>query len=73
MRRRALAAFETIRHAHQGQSAAIVTHGGIVRALLASTLEIPAANIFRLAQDYGARNLIRIAEGVPQVHLLNAV
>ena len=71
MRARVVAAFHEMRSCHAGQSAAAVTHGGVIRILLAEALEIPAANVFRIAQGYGAINLIRYFDGVPLVELVN--
>jgi alpha-ribazole phosphatase len=71
MRTRVLKAFEAIRSAREGQTVAIVSHGGVNRILLAWALQMPDASLFRIAQDYGAINLLVFPEGVPQVQLLN--
>ncbi|HUB83641.1 MAG TPA: histidine phosphatase family protein [Bryobacteraceae bacterium] len=72
MRVRVLSAFEAIRQRHQGQTVAIVTHGGVIRIVLASILEMPDRCLFRLAQDYAAMNLIVWLEGVALVERMNA-
>jgi alpha-ribazole phosphatase len=72
MRLRVLRAFEEIRTASEGRTAAIVTHGGVIRILLAWVLEMPGRNLFRLAQDYAARNLLVWSEGIPIVQSMNA-
>jgi alpha-ribazole phosphatase len=49
LRSRALAALADLRRAHvEGGGVAVVAHGGIVRALVAEILDVPAARIFRL-------------------------
>jgi alpha-ribazole phosphatase/probable phosphoglycerate mutase len=71
MRTRVLRAFDAIRTAREGQTAAIVSHGGVNRILLAWALQMPDASLFRIAQGYAAINLLVFPEGVPQVQLLN--
>jgi alpha-ribazole phosphatase len=71
MRTRVLKAFEAIQHTHDGQTIAIVSHGGVNRIVLAEALQIPDKFIFRLAQDYGAINLLAFMQGLPVLQLLN--
>jgi alpha-ribazole phosphatase len=73
MRQRVLGAFHEIRAKHEGRTVAIVTHGGVIRIVLAWALGIPHVNLFRIAQDYAAMNLITIIDDVPIVKALNAV
>jgi alpha-ribazole phosphatase len=73
MRDRVLKAFDAIGRKHDGQTVALVTHGGVNRILLANTLQMPDHCIFRLAQDYAAINLIEFMRGLPVVRLLNFV
>jgi alpha-ribazole phosphatase len=58
MRARVLKAFDAIQRERAGQTAAIVSHGGINRILIAWALQMPDNSIFRLAQDYAATNLL---------------
>jgi alpha-ribazole phosphatase len=71
MRVRVLRAFEAIRQRHEGRTAAIVTHGGVIRIVLAWALEMPDRCLFRLAQDYAALNLLAWMDGVPVVERMN--
>jgi alpha-ribazole phosphatase len=71
MRTRVLRAFETIRLTREGQTVAIVSHGGVNRILLAVALQMPDNCLFRIAQDYAAVNLLAFSEGVPIIQLLN--
>jgi alpha-ribazole phosphatase len=71
MRVRALSAFEAIRQRHEGRTVAIVTHGGVIRIVLAWVLEMPERCLFRLAQDYAAMNLLAWIDGVPMVQRMN--
>ena len=72
MRVRVLRAFEGIHQKHEGQTAAIITHGGVIRILLAWALQMPDRCLFRLAQDYAAINLLKWVESVPIVQSINA-
>jgi alpha-ribazole phosphatase len=71
MRTRVLRAFEAISSAREGQTTAIVSHGGVNRILLAWALQVPDNALFRIAQDYAAINLLAFCEGIPLVQLLN--
>ncbi len=56
LRERALAAAAEIHSEHE--SAAIVAHGGVTRAILAAALGMPDDAIFRLDQPYGAISIV---------------
>ena len=71
MRVRVLRAFEAIRQRHEGATVAIVTHGGVIRIVLAWALEMPDRCLFRLAQDYAAMSLLSWVDGVPIVGRMN--
>jgi alpha-ribazole phosphatase len=73
MRQRVIRAFDAIRERHEGRTVAIVTHGGVIRIVLAWALAIPDANLFRMAQDYAAMNLLTLVDGVPTVQAMNVV
>jgi probable phosphoglycerate mutase len=49
----------------------IVAHAGVNRVILCHVLGMPLANLFRLAQDYGALNIIDCGKNSPQVLALN--
>jgi alpha-ribazole phosphatase/probable phosphoglycerate mutase len=69
LRERAVAACDEIRrrHAH----ALVVTHGGVVRAVLAASLGMPAEAIFRLDQSYGGLSIVEWIDETPVVRLVN--
>ncbi|PWU02391.1 MAG: histidine phosphatase family protein [Terriglobia bacterium] len=71
MRTRVVAEFARIRAGHGGQTVAIVTHSGPIRILVAWALQMPDQGLFRIAQDYGALNLMAWNENTPIVQLLN--
>jgi alpha-ribazole phosphatase len=72
MRERVLAAAERLWTLHRGQSIAVVTHGGVIRILLAEVLGIPPGNLFRLAQRHAAINRIAGSAAFRVAELINA-
>lgn len=69
LRGRAVAACEEIRRRHA--RALVVTHGGVVRAVLAEWLSLPAESIFRLDQSYGGVTIVEWIDDTPIVRLVN--
>jgi len=57
--------------ANQGQSAVIVTHAGVIRFTLGKVLGLPARNVFRLAQNSCALNVIEYSQDGAVVRLVN--
>jgi len=70
-RRRIAAGIRKIVAANRGQCALIVTHAGVIRFVLAKVLGLPARNLFRLAQDSCALNLIDYFEDGAIVQCIN--
>jgi alpha-ribazole phosphatase len=68
---RALAAAERTRSRHGGQTVALVAHGGVLRAILADCLQMPAEAIFRLDLAYTGISVVDWIDGVPLVRSLN--
>ena len=68
---RVTSAARDLRARHAGASIALVTHGGVIRILLAEALGIPATNIFRIGQSHAAMNLVRYFGDSPVVELIN--
>jgi alpha-ribazole phosphatase len=71
MWKRVTNAARILRERHTGESIAIVTHGGVIRILLAEALGLPPGNIFRIGQCYGAINIIRYFGEASVVDLVN--
>ena len=59
------------RYIDRSESIALVTHGGVIRILLAEALALPPANIFRIGQCYGAINRVTYFDQTPVVELVN--
>lgn len=71
MKARVLKSAREIYDRHCGRTIAMVTHGGVNRILLSDALGIPDRNIFHIAQNYAALNLISFARDYSIVELLN--
>jgi len=71
MRRRVHATVEACRRAYDGRLVAAVTHGGVVRAVVAGVLEMPRERIFRLAVDHASVTVVEWVAGEPTVRELN--
>jgi broad specificity phosphatase PhoE len=69
VRARAVDALESLRPSHR--TAAIVAHGGVVRAMLAHCLEMPDTAIFRLDVPYCSVSVVDWLDGTPLVRSVN--
>lgn len=69
LRERALAAAAEVRASHN--TAAVVAHGGVTRAILADALAMPDEAIFRLDQPYGAISVVDWIDGAAVVRAVN--
>ena len=56
---------------HPARSTLVVGHAGVIRVILCHLLGMPPANLFRLAQDHGALNLIEGRNDGFRVHAVN--
>jgi alpha-ribazole phosphatase len=56
---------------HPNGEIALVTHGGVCRAIIGGLLGVPMRNWLRLAQGYGCLNVITWYESYPMLELLN--
>lgn len=71
-KRRVEGEFRTIFDANRGRCVLVVTHAGVIRVVLAHALGVKDQNIFRLAQDPGALNIVEHhADGIT-VRCVNA-
>jgi broad specificity phosphatase PhoE len=71
LRTRVLDAIAAMRERHAGQVVAVVSHGGVIRAVLADALEMPDRAIFRLEQSYGGISIVDWINGTPTIRLVN--
>jgi alpha-ribazole phosphatase len=73
LRERVLAALGGLRELHRGEAVAVVTHGGVVRVVLADALGLADGAVFRLDQAYGGVSVVDWLPGTPVVRVVNAV
>jgi alpha-ribazole phosphatase/probable phosphoglycerate mutase len=71
LRARVLAALADLRAGHDGATVALVSHGGVLRAVLADCLQLPAEAIFRLDLRHGAVSVVEWLGSFPLVRLVN--
>jgi alpha-ribazole phosphatase len=69
--KRVAAGIREIVAANRGQCALIITHAGVIRFTLGKVLGLPARNLFRLAQDSCAMNVIDYLEEGAIVRCIN--
>lgn len=55
----------------ENKNSILVTHGGVIRAILAHTLGLPLENSFRLRIDYGSISKIKFEKRITQVEFVN--
>jgi alpha-ribazole phosphatase len=73
LRARVLLAVAELRERHEGEAVAVVTHGGVVRAVLADVLGLEDGAVFRLGQVHGGVSVVEWVGGEPIVPQVNAV
>jgi broad specificity phosphatase PhoE len=71
LRGRAVEAVSEVISRHEGETVLIVTHAGVIRALLAVWLLLADEAVFRIDQRYGSVNVVDWLDGTPVVRLLN--
>lgn len=62
---------EEILARHPKSNIAIVTHGGMIRALLAHVLNMPLKGLFRFTIDYGSITQLEFGDSVPKINFVN--
>jgi alpha-ribazole phosphatase len=71
LRSRVVAASVTLKRAHKEKTCVIVSHGGVIRAMLGAALGLPDAKIFYFDQPYGAISVIDWFDETPVIRLVN--
>jgi alpha-ribazole phosphatase len=72
LRRRALAISLELRRRHPEGTFAVVSHGGVIRAILADALAMPDEAIFRLDVRYAGVSIVEWSGTTPTVRLVNS-
>lgn len=71
LRERATSEVGRIRREHEGGSVAVVTHGGVIRAVLADVLGVDGGRAFRIDQSWGGMSLVEWMGDAPVVRYVN--
>jgi alpha-ribazole phosphatase len=71
LQQRALHFLEEIKLQHAGKHILIVTHGGLIRALLAHVLNMELKDLFRFNIDYASVTELDFKEKVPKINYVN--
>lgn len=57
-------------HSH-GENILVVTHGGVIRSMLAEVLNLPLKGLFRIGIDHASVTQISFAQAVPNISFVN--
>ena len=57
-------------HSH-GKNILVITHGGLIRALIAEVLQIPLKRLFRMTIDYASLTQLEFQGDIPKVNFMN--
>lgn len=68
---RTLHAVRAMLAAFDGRTVVVVTHGGVIRAVLSHVLGVPADRIFRITVDPASRSVVEWVGGEPVVLVVN--
>ena len=71
LQQRGLSFLDEILSKNLNKNVAIITHGGMIRALLAQVLNMQLKGLFRFAIDYGSVTQIDFAAAVPKINFVN--
>lgn len=71
MRTRAVAAFDEIRSRHEGQTVAVIAHGGVNKSIILTALGAPLASYWRIRQHNACINVLDSEGPRARVLLIN--
>jgi alpha-ribazole phosphatase len=71
LQQRGLQFLAQIQAKHAGQQLLIVTHGGMIRALLAHVLNMELKGLFRFNIDYASMTQLEFGQAVPKINFVN--
>ena len=55
----------------QGQHIVVITHGGLIRALVAEVMQIPLKRLFRLVIDHASLTQLEFNGEIPKINFVN--
>lgn len=68
---RAKAFIEDVSSHSHGKNILVVTHGGLIRALIAEVLQMPLKGLFRITIDYASVTQLEFKDEIPKVYFVN--
>ena len=71
LQQRAIHLLEELKLTNSGKHILIVTHGGLIRALLAHVLNMDLKGLFRFNIDYASVTELDFSEKVPKINRVN--
>jgi alpha-ribazole phosphatase len=71
LQQRGLDFLEEILQKHASENVAVVTHGGMIRALLAHVLNMELKGLFRFNVDHGSVTQLDFSEKIPKISFVN--
>ena len=71
LQQRGLSFLTEILEKHANEHIAVVSHGGMIRALLAHVLNIELKGLFRFKIDYGSATQLDFSQTVPKINFVN--
>ena len=71
LQQRGISFLDEILSKHLNENIAVITHGGMIRALLAHALNMQLKGLFRFNIDYGSVTQIDFGAAVPKINFVN--
>jgi alpha-ribazole phosphatase len=71
LQQRGLSFLDDIHQQHPSGNIAVVTHGGMIRALIAHVLNMPLKGLFRFTIDHASLTLLDFGGAVPKIEFVN--
>ncbi len=71
LQQRALHFLDELKRQHSGKHILIVSHGGLIRALLAHVLNMELKGLFRFNIDYASVTELDFSQTVPKINFVN--
>ena len=68
---RAKSFVEGVSNHSQDKNILVITHGGLIRALIAEVLQIPLKRLFRMTIDYASLTQLEFKGEIPKVNFMN--
>lgn len=68
---RGVACLQELQQRHAGEHVLVVTHGGMIRALIAHVLNMPLKGLFRFQVDYASLTQLDLQGAVPKIMFVN--